>query len=156
MINLKYAGLCAAGLAVESACFALDLLIYEIVDRTFGYLPVTAYIIFGAALCIASGFVHVKFMNIIRQKLAMKPTWYLLAVFAAPLALSALAFAVGIVLDLTVWSGRTGFFNYSPSVRIFIGVIPIVVVSSISWVSTLCIDQYFGAAKPENREDGKR
>jgi len=148
MTKLKYAGLCAAGLAVDLACLVIDSYLGSTMDFDI-------YLYFGVVilLCIGSGFAHVAFMNIIRKMLVRQSKWNLLAVFAAPLALSALAFALGIVLDLTVWSGRSGFFNYSPSVRILFAVIPIVVVSSISGVATLCIQPLLGVAEPDKNEE---
>lgn len=148
MTKLKYAGLCAAGLAVDLACLMIDLFLGSIMDFDI-YLCLCV----GILLCIGSGFAHVAFMNIIRKKLVRRSKWYLLAVFGAPLALSALAFVLGIVLDLTVWSGRSGFFNYSPSVRILFAVIPIVVVSSISGIATLCVQPLLVVAEPDKGEE---
>lgn len=133
---------------MELACLVIDLFL----GSTLGF-DIPLYLVVGILLCIGSGFAHVAFMNIIRKKLVRRSKWYLLAVFGAPLALSALAFALGIVLDLTVWSGRSGFFNYSPSVRILFAVIPIVVVSSISGIATLCVQPFLGVAEPDKNEE---
>ena len=133
---------------MDLACLMIDLYL----GSALGF-DIPLYLVVGILLCIGSGFAHVAFMNIIRKKLVRRSKWYLLTVFAAPLALSALAFVLGIVLDLTVWSGRSGFFNYSPSVRILFAVIPIVVVSSISGIATLCVQPILGVAEPDKNEE---
>ena len=123
MTKLKYAGVCAAGLAVELACLMIDLYL----GSALGF-DIPLYLVVGILLCIGSDFAHVAFMNIIRKKLVRRSKWYLLAVFAAPLALCALAVVVAIVLDMTIWAERSGFFNFSPAVSIFFTAIGVGVV----------------------------
>ena len=68
MIKLKYAGICAAGLAMNLACLPIDWLFCYIFDL-FYTVSIGLFIIVGAVLCIGSGFLHVAFMNIIRKRL---------------------------------------------------------------------------------------
>lgn len=65
MINLKYAGLCAAGLAMNLACLLID----SFLGSTLDY-DIPMYFLVGILLCIGSGFAHAAFMNIIRKSLS--------------------------------------------------------------------------------------
>lgn len=148
MTKLKYAGLCAAGIAVDLACLLIDLYI----GSALGF-DVYLYFGIGILLCIGSGFAHVAFMNIIRKKLVRRLKWYLLAVFAATLALSGLAVLLAIVLDMTVWAERSGFFNFSPAVSIVLIAIGVAAVTSYSGIATLCVQPLLGVAEPDKGEE---
>lgn len=80
MTKLKYAGLCAAGLAMNLACLLIDWLFCYIFDL-FYTVSIGLFIIVGTVLCIGSGFLHVAFMNIIRKRLMISSKWYFLTVF---------------------------------------------------------------------------
>ena len=148
MINLKYAGLCAAGLAMNLACLLID----SFLGSTLVY-DIPMYFLVGILLCIGSGFAHAAFMNIIRKKLVRRSKWYLLAVFAAPLALSALAVVAAFVLDMTIWAERSGFFNFSPAVSIVLIAIGVAAVTSYSGIATLCVQPLLGVAEPDKGEE---
>ena len=150
MIKLKYAGLCAAGLAMNLACLLIDSFLGSTLD-----FDIPLYFWVGILLCIGSGFAHAAFMNIIRKKLVRRSKWYLLAVFAAPLALSALAVVVAIVLDMTLWAERSGFFNFSPAISIFFVAVGVGVACSLSGIATLCIQQILGYTDSESPDDRK-
>ena len=64
MIKLKYAGLCAAGLAMNLACLPIDWLFCYIFDL-FYTVSIGLFIIVGAVLCIGSGFLHVAFIEMV-------------------------------------------------------------------------------------------
>ena len=70
MSKLKYAGLCAAGIALNVTCttFCLFLIMQVFIGNPYEFIP---YLI-GLALGIAAGFVHVLLLNIIRKKLGIK------------------------------------------------------------------------------------
>ena len=148
MIKLKYAGLCAAGLAMNLACLLIDSFLGSTLD-----FDIPMYFLVGLLLCIGSGFAHAAFMNIIRKKLARRSKWYLLAVFAAPLALSALAVVAAFVLDMTVWAERSGFFNFSPAISIFFVAVGVGVACSLSGIATLCVQPLLGVAEPDKGEE---
>lgn len=148
MIKLKYAGICAAGLAMNLACLLINSFLCSTLD-----FDIPMYFLVGILLCIGSGFAHAAFMNIIRKKLVRRSKWYLLAVFAAPLALSGLAVLLAIVLDMTVWAERCGFFNFSPAVSIFLIAIGVAAVTSYSGIATLCVQPLLGVAKPDKGEE---
>ena len=143
MIKLKYAGLCAAGLAMNLACLLIDSFLGSTLD-----VDIPMCFLVGILLCIGSGFAHAAFMNLVRRS-----KWYLLAVFAAPLALSALAVVAAIVLDMTIWAERSGFFNFSPAVSIVLIAIGVAAVTSYSGIATLCVQPLLGVAEPDKNEE---
>ena len=57
MKNLKYAGLCAAGIAVNFACPLIDWLFCYVFDL-FYTVSIGLFVIVGAVLCIGSGFLR--------------------------------------------------------------------------------------------------
>ena len=160
MRTLKYIGLCAAGLVVDAACMMCDWLLLRIID--FCYNSAVLYLIVGVALCIASGFAHAAFMNIIRKRLSKKASVYPRVVFAAPLAVSVFVFVLALILYRTLWAERTGFFDYSPAISMVIISVYSAAVLIVSWISTLCIDCHLGKGEPakfvesdEHGRDGK-
>lgn len=108
MIKLKYAGLCAAGLAMNLACLLIDWLFCYIFDL-FYTVSIGLFIIVGAVLCIGSGFLHVAFMNIIRKRLMISSKWYFLTVFAALVVLCGLGDNTYVCVQRKYmgWLGRT-------------------------------------------------
>lgn len=107
MINLKYAGLCAAGLAMNLACLPIDWLFCYIFDL-FYTVSIGLFIIVGAVLCIGSGFLHVAFMNIIRKRLMISSKWYFLTVFAALVVLCGLGIILTFAFSESIWAGWDG------------------------------------------------
>ena len=141
MIKLKYAGLCAAGLAMNLACLLIDSFLGSTLD-----FDIPMCFLVGILLCIGSGFAHAAFMNIIRKNLVRRSKWYLLAVFA-------LAVVAAIVLDMTIWAERSGFFNFSPAVSIVLIAIGVAAVTSYSGIATLCVQPLLGVAEPDKNEE---
>ena len=137
MSKLKYAGLCAAGIALNIACTALCLfLIMQVfIGNPYEFIP---YLI-GLVICAAAGFVHVLLLNIVRKKLVKKTFGYALAVFVVPMGIA----IVGIILPYTAVS-----MSFSVGISIFLysfSILPVIIVSGIS---TLCFNQHFGAPEP--------
>lgn len=107
MIKLKYAGLCAAGLAMNLACLPINWLFCYIFDL-FYTVSIGLFIIVGAVLCIGSGFLHVAFMNIIRKRLMISSKWYFLTVFAALVVLCGLGIILTFAFSESIWAGWDG------------------------------------------------
>ena len=107
MIKLKYAGICAAGLAMNLACLPIDWLFCYIFDL-FYTVSIGLFIIVGAVLCIGSGFLHVAFMNIIRKRLMISSKWYFLTVFAALVVLCGLGIILTFAFSESIWAGWDG------------------------------------------------
>lgn len=101
MKRLKYAGLCAAGIALNMCCLVLDVFpVVRIHDSLYniGYY----FLLVGVVLCGASGFLHSRLRNVIHKRLGMKALGYSLAVFIIPgvLGLLGILFAFFPGLDL--------------------------------------------------------
>lgn len=144
MAKLKYAGICAAGIALNVACTTLFLfLIMQVfLGSPYEFIP---YLI-GLALGISVGFVHVLLMNIIRKKLGMKVFGYALAVFVVPMGLAILGIILPLAASLSLSKGLS-IFIYSLSI------LPVIIVSGIS---TLCFSQHFGAPEPASIDTENR
>ena len=144
MSKLKYAGLCAAGIALNVACTALCLfLIMQVfIGNPYEFIP---YLI-GLALGIAAGFVHVLLLNIIRKKLGMKIIGYALAVFVVPMGIA----IVGIILPFATNMS----LSYGLSILLYsFSILPVTIVSGIS---TICFNQHFGAPEPASADTENR
>lgn len=145
MSKLKYAGICAAGIALNVTCttFCLFLIMQVFIGNPYEFIP---YLI-GLALGIAAGFVHVLLLNIIRKKLGMKIIGYALAVFVVPMGIA----IVGIILPYTAVS-----MSFSVGISIFLysfSILPVIIVSGIS---TICFNQHFGAPEPASADTENR
>ena len=145
MSKLKYAGLCAAGIALNVACTAICLyLIFEVfVGSPYKFIP---YLI-GFVISAAAGFVHVQLMNIIRKILEKKALGYALAVFFIPAGIADL----GLILPLLEIK-----MNFSAGLSMFFTSISILPVIIVSGISTLCFNQHFGAPEPASADTGNR
>lgn len=144
MAKLKYAGLCAAGIALNVACttFCLFLIMQVFIGNPYEFIP---YLI-GLALGIAAGFVHVLLLNIIRKKLGMKIIGYALAVFVVPMGIA----IVGIILPFATNMS----LSYGLSILLYsFSILPVTIVSGIS---TICFNQHFGAPEPASADTENR
>lgn len=136
MIKLKYAGLCAAGIALNVACTALFLfLIMQVfIGNPYEFIP---YLI-GLAFSIAAGFVHVLLLNIIRKKLGKKTFGYALAVFVVPMGIAILGVIIPFAANMSISDGMP-MLVYSGAI------LSVIIVSSIS---TYSFNHFFGAPDP--------
>ncbi len=136
MVKLKYAGLCAAGLALNIACaFGCIWLYWFFVAEGTDFLV----LVIGIVLSVAAGFVHVLLLNIIRKKLGKRTFGYALAVFFIPAGIADL----GLILPLLEIK-----MNFSVGLSMFFTSISILPVIIVSGISTLCFNHYFGAPEP--------
>lgn len=144
----KYAGLCAAGSAVNFACLPLDWLFCCLLD-SFCTVSIGLFIAVGIVLCIGSGFAHVAFLNVIRKNLMITTKWYFLAAFFFPVVLSGL----GLILAFSgVWSGWDGLGKALTLFFISLGIGASALISSISAVF---VDNFLGVPGPDENGDGK-
>lgn len=144
----KYAGLCAAGSAVNFACLPLDWLFCYLLD-SFCTVSIGLFIAVGIVLCIGSGFAHVAFLNVIRKNLMITTKWYFLAAFLFPLVLSGL----GVILAFSgVFSGWDGLGKALTLFFISIGIGASALISSISAV---LVNQFLGVHEPDENGDSK-
>ena len=136
MSKLKYAGLCAAGIALNVACafFCLFLIMQVFIGNPYEFIP---YLI-GFVLSAAAGFVHVLLLNIIRKKLGMKIVGYSLAVFVVPMGLAILGVIIPFAVVRMSFSVALSMLMYS------FWFLPVTIVSGIS---TICFSQHFGVLK---------
>ena len=144
MEKLKYAGLCAAGIALNVACttFCLFLIMQVFIGNPYEFIP---YLI-GLALGIAAGFVHVLLLNIIRKKLGMKIIGYALAVFVVPMGIAIVGIIVPFATNMSL--------SYGLSILLYsFSILPVIIVSGIS---TICFNQHFGAPEPASVDTGNR
>lgn len=149
MKKLKYAGLCAAGIAVNFACPLIDWLFCYVFDL-FYTVSIGLFIIVGAVLCIGSGFLHVAFMNIIRKRLMMSSKWYFLTVFAALVVLCGLGIILTFAFSESICAGWDGL---GKAMTLFFFSIGIGGVAIVSGISTLCIQPLLGVAEPDKGEE---
>ena len=144
----KYAGLCAAGSAVNFACLPLDWLFCCLLDSFFT-VSIGLFIAVGIVLCIGSGFAHVAFLNVIRKKLMITTKWYFIAAFLFPLVLSGL----GLILAFSgVFSGWDGLGKALTLFFISLGIGASALISSISAVF---VDHFLGVPETDENGDGK-
>ena len=136
MGKLNYAGICAAGIALNVACTVLFLFMrmQVFIGNPYKFIP---YLI-DLALGIVAGFVHVQLMNIIRKKLEKKAFGYALAVFVVPMGLAILGVIIPFADNMSISIGIP-MFVYSGAI------LPVIIISGIS---TLCFNQHFGAPEP--------
>ena len=125
MSKLKYAGLCAAGIALNVTCttFCLFLIMQVFIGNPYEFIP---YLI-GLALGIAAGFVHVLLLNIIRKKLGMKIIGYALAVFVVPMGIAIVGIIVPFATNMSL--------SYGLSILLYsFSILPVIIVSGISTI----------------------
>ena len=137
MEKLKYAGLCAAGIALNVACafFCLFLIMQVFMGNPYEFIP---YLI-GFVISAAAGFVHVLVLNLIRKKLGKKTFGYALAVFFIPAGIADL----GLILPLLEIK-----MNFSVGLSMFFNSIAILPVIIVSGISTYSFNHFFGAPEP--------
>ena len=144
MSKLKYAGICAAGIALNVTCttFCLFLIMQVFIGNPYEFIP---YLI-GLALGIAAGFVHVLLLNIIRKKLGMKIIGYALAVFVVPMGLAILGVIIPFAANMTISDGIL-MLVYSGAI------LPVIIVPGIS---TPSLSQHFAAPEPASADTEPR
>lgn len=152
MKYLKYAGLCAAGLALNIALILTDAFVCAGFDHAL-FSPQIVFVLIALGFCIGSGFLHVKLMNLIRKKLVMRSRWYLISVFIAPVVLGGLGVILALLLGETVWSGWEGLGNV---VTMFFCSIIWGIMSMFSGISTVSLNAPFGAPEPEKANVNSR
>ena len=144
MSKLKYAGLCAAGIALNVACafFCLFLIMQVFMGNPYEFIP---YLI-GFVISAAAGFVHVLVLNLIRKKLGKKTFGYVLAVFVVPMGIAIVGIIVPFAANMSL--------SYGLSILLYsFSILPVIIVSGIS---TLCFNQHFGAPEPASADTGNR
>ena len=144
MSKLKYAGLCAAGIALNVACafFCLFLIMQVFMGNPYEFIP---YLI-GFVISAAAGFVHVLVLNLIRKKLVKKTFGYVLAVFVVPMGIAIVGIIVPFAANMSL--------SYGLSILLYsFSILPVIIVSGIS---TLCFNQHFGAPEPASADTGNR
>ena len=144
MSKLKYAGLCAAGIALNVACafFCLFLIMQVFIGNPYEFIP---YLI-GFVISAAAGFVHVLVLNLIRKKLGKKTFGYVLAVFVVPMGIAIVGIIVPFAANMSL--------SYGLSILLYsFSILPVIIVSGIS---TLCFNQHFGAPEPASADTGNR
>lgn len=144
MSKLKYAGLCAAGIALNVTCttFCLYLIFVVFIGNPYEFIP---YLI-GLAFGIAAGFVHVLLLNIIRKKLGIKIIGYALAVFVVPMGIAIVGIIVPFATNMSL--------SYGLSILLYsFSILPVIIVSGIS---TICFNQHFDAPEPASADTGNR
>ena len=142
MSKLKYAGLCAAGIALNVACafFCLFLIMQVFIGNPYEFIP---YLI-GFVISAAAGFVHVLVLNLIRKKLGKKTFGYVLAVFVVPMGIAIVGIIVPFAANMSL--------SYGLSILLYsFSILPVIIVSGIS---TLCFNQHFGAPEPASADTG--
>ena len=148
MTKLKFAGFCAAGLGTDLACTAVSLLLTGIMNNFFSMDfrdSLLVFIIAGVIMCIGSGFAHNAFRNIIREKLRIRSIWYTVAVFGAPMILGGIGVPLAWVLGQTIW---TGWDKLGYAMSLFTYSIAIAAASTLSYISTKCVEARFGCDEP--------
>lgn len=152
MKYLKYAGLCAAGLALNIALILIDAFVCARFDSVL-FSTEKVFVFIALGFCIGSAFIHVKLMNLIRKKLVMRSRCYLISVFIAPVVLGGLGVILALLLGETIWSGWAGLGNV---VTMFFGSIIWGIMSMFSGISTVCLNAPFGAPEPEKANVNSR
>lgn len=145
MKYLKYAGLCAAGLALNIALILIDAFVCARFDSVL-FSTEIVFVFIALGFCIGSAFIHVKLMNLIRKKLVMRSRCYLISVFIAPVVLGGLGVILALLLGETIWSGWAGLGN---ALTMFFGSIIWGIMTMFSGISTVCLNAPFGAPEPE-------
>lgn len=144
MVKLKYAGLCAAGIALNVTCtaFCLFLIMQVFIGNPYEFIP---YLI-GFVISAAAGFVHVLVLNLIRKKLGKKTLGYVLAVFVVPMGIAIVGIIVPFAANMSL--------SYGLSILLYsFSILPVIIVSGIS---TLCFNQHFGAPESASADTGNR
>ena len=152
MKYLKYAGLSAAGLALNIALILIDAFVCARFDSVL-FSTEKVFVFIALGFCIGSAFIHVKLMNLIRKKLVMRSRCYLISVFIAPVVLGGLGVILALLLGETIWSGWAGLGN---ALTMFFGSIIWGIMTMFSGISTVCLNSPFGAPEPEKANVNSR